>query len=476
MVRTFTRKENMSPGQRDTGDYIEADDINELQEAAEGLQTGALPIALLGIEGALGEAYDDPSSVLGSLRASANRSDTRVFDAREWGSLDGTDASSVIQSVLNDAAAALSGVDGSSGGWTVAIDKRVVNIASQIVVPPYVTLRGGGEVGTRLIATEAFPEDTAMVRMGAGQQQYDTGMRLAHLTLDCQDLPGVGGIYSNTWQEPAGLEYVRVRAYRGYAAHIESTASDRVPSHGYFRRCEFFASAEGLDFDYSILIDDAANTHVFDGCTVTCNGKITAGDAAIRVNGADAAIIGGHFEYHTDGVDVLLGSGNKGGLAIVSSTGHDSITTLVHILTDAPTTVVNLRSLGAVNTLVNDISGELLQNTVALYTNRRSWSRGSGRAVAQTDTALTLDASHDVVEVDCSAASRSITLPDPATNKGTQYTVKHVGSANNVELNPIAVNTIDGSATKTITTPGGFLTVYSNGTEYKVIASGGTIT
>lgn len=42
---SFTRKADMSPGQRDTGDVVYADDINELQEALENLQSGAAPIA-----------------------------------------------------------------------------------------------------------------------------------------------------------------------------------------------------------------------------------------------------------------------------------------------------------------------------------------------------------------------------------------------------------------------------------------------
>ena len=55
-MRTFTRVVNMSPGLRDTGDEIDAEHINVLQESVEDLQTGALPIALAGIEGALGAA------------------------------------------------------------------------------------------------------------------------------------------------------------------------------------------------------------------------------------------------------------------------------------------------------------------------------------------------------------------------------------------------------------------------------------
>lgn len=50
-MRTFTRVANMSPGLRDTGDEIDAEHINVLQESVEDLQTGALPIALAGIAG-----------------------------------------------------------------------------------------------------------------------------------------------------------------------------------------------------------------------------------------------------------------------------------------------------------------------------------------------------------------------------------------------------------------------------------------
>ena len=65
-MRTFTRVANMSPGLRDTGDEIDAAHINELQQAAEDLQTGALPIALPGIAAALDDRViaadaDDPA-------------------------------------------------------------------------------------------------------------------------------------------------------------------------------------------------------------------------------------------------------------------------------------------------------------------------------------------------------------------------------------------------------------------------------
>lgn len=66
MALEFVRKLNMSPGQRDTGDVIDADDINELQEALEGIGAGTVALPLAGIEGALGEWAADRAVVYGA--------------------------------------------------------------------------------------------------------------------------------------------------------------------------------------------------------------------------------------------------------------------------------------------------------------------------------------------------------------------------------------------------------------------------
>jgi len=75
-----------------------------LDSDVDDIQTGALPIALPGIEAALGEAYDDPSSVLGSLRASADRADTQSLDVRKLGAKGDstTDDTAAIQAALDE--------------------------------------------------------------------------------------------------------------------------------------------------------------------------------------------------------------------------------------------------------------------------------------------------------------------------------------------------------------------------------------
>lgn len=437
-----------------------------LDSDVDDIQSGDLPIALPGIAGALGE-YEPLSDVL-SLQI-----DPRMY-VDDWSGA--ADKAPYIQDALDDAAEALAGVSGVTGGIEVVLPKERTGIGDQLVIPQGVWLGGRGPMATRIEALESFPEDTAMVRMGPGSAMWETGMGLRNLCLSCEDLPGVGGIYSNTWQEPAGLDHVRIRGYRGYAVHVETTAIDRVPSHGYFRRCEFFASAEGLDFDHSILIDGAANTHVFEGCTVNCNDHIVAGDTAIRAIDADIHALACHFEQYTSGLHVTLGAGNKGGLLVLGGTGHPSVTQIVRITDNAPTIAANLRPLGSAYTVNNEVTGETFAVSTGVYSNRRMHARGRARVLTQTDAQITLDTTHDLIEVDCSAATRSIILPDPTTNRGVEYTIKHVGSGNSVIVNPLSTATIDGVETKTITTAGGYLTVYSNGAEYKVSGSGGTIT
>ena len=90
MALSFTRKVNMSPGQRDTGDVIDAGDVNDLQEALEDISLGTVPIPLAGIAGALGE-YTGPWR--------------GPHDCREWGiGADGNDHASDFATMVSELA------------------------------------------------------------------------------------------------------------------------------------------------------------------------------------------------------------------------------------------------------------------------------------------------------------------------------------------------------------------------------------
>jgi phage gp45-like len=69
----------------------------------------------------------------------------------------------------------------------------------------------------------------------------------------------------------------------------------------------------------------------------------------------------------------------------------------------------------------------------------------------------------------------TITLPS-STITGKVITVKKTDAVNNVVVSRAGSATIDGATTKTITTQYGFLTVIADGTNWFIVASGGTIT
>jgi hypothetical protein len=99
------------------------------------------------------------------------------------------------------------------------------------------------------------------------------------------------------------------------------------------------------------------------------------------------------------------------------------------------------------------------------------WSR----AIVTKTANYTTTVDDQVVLGDATSGVVTITLPAAATT-GKVITLKKTDAVNNVVLSRAGSATIDGATTKTITTQYGFLTVISNGTNWSIIASGGTIT
>jgi hypothetical protein len=105
-------------------------------------------------------------------------------------------------------------VDFGPGLWTVK---------AQIVFPHSCTVTGVGRGSgspnrnTTFQAGGSFPSNTAVFRLGKGLT-FDEGVRLENLTVDCNNVPGCQGVYSNSVNEQGGLFRVEIENNLGHCA------------------------------------------------------------------------------------------------------------------------------------------------------------------------------------------------------------------------------------------------------------------
>ncbi len=92
-------------------------------------------------------------------------------------------------------------------------------------------------------------------------------------------------------------------------------------------------------------------------------------------------------------------------------------------------------------------------------------------------TSPTLDWSYGIVNVETTAAGRSVTLPDNATYSGKSYLIRRDG-ANGVTINRAGSDTFDDAATsKSLDTDGAAIGIFSIGDgEWKIVGTQGTVT
>ena len=87
--------------------------------------------------------------------------------------------------------------------------------------------------------------------------------------------------------------------------------------------------------------------------------------------------------------------------------------------------------------------------------------------VRSVSAATTLTENDDVLKVDTTGGSVTVTLPDAALNRGKVFFVKKMVAANNVVLDP--ADTIDGAASNTFATQYQTLMVVSDGTNWLIV-------
>jgi len=110
-----------------------------------------------------------------------------------------------------------------------------------------------------------------------------------------------------------------------------------------------------------------------------------------------------------------------------------------------------------------------LINKVNTFAAEQVFSKAQRRAYTSVAVNTTLDATHDVVDVDASGAARTITLPTASGINGRVYLIRKLdSSANTVTIDGYSSETINGAATKVLSTQYATAEIISDGANWIV--------
>lgn len=303
----------------------------------------------------------------------------------QYGSADPTgaaDSLSAITSALSAASAVGGGVvymPAPASGTTYAISDR-------IVVPFNVELRAAGRNTTTVKALGSFPNTgRELIRLGDLSGNIGVGCRVMDLRLDCNNIAGTTGVYSERINENSGIYRCSISNYASRGIQIAQPGSGGTPQHFTIDDVEIYsgsgtgASAIGLDVAMTSL---GTVFREIRSITVFATG-FTQLTKAIKIDGANGALQGIHVENAVDGV--LIGSVlGCFGLSVRDVDGMTNVTNLVHLSNahgSRSIVFMDLSPNGATNSLVDDRFSNTITTDIGLYVVGSNWCLASDQNV-----------------------------------------------------------------------------------------------
>ena len=135
---------------------------------------------------------------------------------------------------------------------------------------------------------------------------------------------------------------------------------------------------------------------------------------------------------------------------------------------EAETLINEAASLGCRSPWEVELAKLALENRIATYLQGGGATRGAYRSVTTSGNVVSGDY---LIIADATAGAITMTLPPAALVPGRIYAFKRINSgANAVIVDGYAAETIDGSATHTLTPQWNSLTIMSNGTAWFILA------
>ena len=135
---------------------------------------------------------------------------------------------------------------------------------------------------------------------------------------------------------------------------------------------------------------------------------------------------------------------------------------------EAETLINEAASLGCRSPWEVELAKLALENRIATYLQGGGATRGAYRTVTTSGNVVSGDY---LIIADATAGAITMTLPPAALVPGRIYAFKRINSgANAVIVDGYAAETIDGSATHTLTPQWNSVTIMSNGTAWFILA------
>jgi hypothetical protein len=265
----------------------------------------------------------------------------------------------------NDAAlaAAMTAAGGTTSdpsGTVITVPAGDYRMSATSTVPTKTILRGLGRGGVQFKAAPNFPTSSAMFNLGGANIAF--GTRLEDMQLDCSDIAGTTGVYSNRINEQAGLQRVLVKNFQAYGVQIQNSGANQAQNF-VLTDLELYASASapGTVVGLGITLNGAA-CYGADRITfaVSGSGQIS-GATAVMLDGVGGLFSRLHVEGATTGV--LVGSLQAtAGLAVSGVTGRTTagMTDLVKLSNNFGSQNVALFALqknGATNAVTDQLTG-----------------------------------------------------------------------------------------------------------------------
>lgn len=245
-------------------------------------------------------------------------------------------------------------------GHTVQLGRSELSLFAPFNIENRVTLRGLNKRGSRIKATPDHSGDFMMTVENSRVSMFDNSVE--QLTLDCNNVAGLGGVDSQAWQDGGGLRNVLIEKFRGIGLQLRGM--DGGAAFCRIADSEFFGSPQGCVA--GIRLNDALVSQAFQ-LVISTTTVAGAGNSDNRAMPRAIDIVRGSLRVHSSHVEncvtgiYLDGAGDHliEGFRGASSAG--GVTNLVEI---APSFTGTLRMRnccrnGAVNLLKDNRPGGL---------------------------------------------------------------------------------------------------------------------